>query len=196
MKKITQRQRQNIDTKLKITRIAADLFTTKGFTKVTIRDICESSEVSIGTFYHHFKSKDEIVNTGYHQLDILWEERIDGYQSKGTREDILFLLGEGGVLSQNTGWVLTSQSYMHLISSKIKYILSKDRSIHHHLQGIVKNGLGKDIDLKGTDIDQFIETLMRCTRGVIFDWCLHEGSYDLEKQLKNDLSRILDYYRY
>lgn len=39
-----------------------DLFSTKGFNKTTISDIVTQAKASKGGFYHHFKSKEEIVS--------------------------------------------------------------------------------------------------------------------------------------
>jgi len=42
---------------------ATQLFSTKGFNKTTITDIVKASKTSKGGLYHHFSSKEEIVET-------------------------------------------------------------------------------------------------------------------------------------
>ncbi|MCG7382460.1 TetR/AcrR family transcriptional regulator [Paenibacillus sp. ACRRY] len=42
--------------------VAAQLFTDKGFEKTSIQDILDALGMSKGAIYHHFKSKDEILN--------------------------------------------------------------------------------------------------------------------------------------
>jgi len=191
VKKLTGRQHQAIETKLKIIKTATDLFTSKGFNDVTIRDICEAGSISIGSFYHHFKSKDEIIDIGYYQLDLLWEEKIAEYQSISTKEDILFLFEQAGILVQDQGWELASQSYRQLITSKSKYTYQLDRPIYTKLIQIIESGLHKDLELNQSDTVKLSETLMRCSRGVIFDWCLKEGTYNLQEQMRYDISLIL-----
>ena len=191
MKKLTGRQHQAIETKLKIIKTATDLFKSKGFGDVTIRDICDACSISIGSFYHHFQSKDEIINIGYHQLDLLWQEKIAVYQNVNTKEDILYFFEQAGILLQDQGWELASQSYKHLITSKSKYTFQLDRPIYTQLLRIIESGLNKDLNLEDSDTVKFIETLMRCSRGVIFDWCLREGAYDLQEQMRYDISLIL-----
>lgn len=44
-----------------IIEVAYDLFATKGYDKTTITDIIKLAGTSKGGFYHHFKSKDEIL---------------------------------------------------------------------------------------------------------------------------------------
>lgn len=41
----------------------------KGYQKVTIREICQNAQISIGTFYLYFSSKDDILMEVYNKLD-------------------------------------------------------------------------------------------------------------------------------
>lgn len=47
--------------KERIMEVAYDLFATKGYDKTTVADIIQGAGASKGGFYHHFKSKDEIL---------------------------------------------------------------------------------------------------------------------------------------
>lgn len=47
---------------------AKDLFADKGFTKVTMKDICEATGLSRGGLYRHFASTDEIFETLFLEL--------------------------------------------------------------------------------------------------------------------------------
>ena len=53
-------------------RIAAELFATKGFKNTTVRDIAEASGILSGSLYHHFDSKesmiDEVLSTFQEEL--------------------------------------------------------------------------------------------------------------------------------
>lgn len=52
----------NMDnTKERIVKAAMELFKEDGFHQVSIRKIIEKAELSNGGFYHHFKSKDELL---------------------------------------------------------------------------------------------------------------------------------------
>jgi len=48
-------------TKKKIIDLAMAMIRAKGFDETTIRDICENAEVGLGTFYHYFHSKEEVL---------------------------------------------------------------------------------------------------------------------------------------
>jgi AcrR family transcriptional regulator len=59
----------NIDTKQKIKSTALDLFSQKGFSAVSIRDICGSVGIKESTVYYHFKDKKDIFQTLLHDVE-------------------------------------------------------------------------------------------------------------------------------
>ncbi len=55
------RKEQAYHTKMKIVTEAANLFFTKGYEQATMQDIMSIAQLSKGALYHHFKSKQEIL---------------------------------------------------------------------------------------------------------------------------------------
>ena len=51
-----------MDTKEKILKTALKLFVEKGFAEVSISDLIQEVGIAKGGFYHHFKSKDQLIN--------------------------------------------------------------------------------------------------------------------------------------
>jgi AcrR family transcriptional regulator len=51
--------------KLKVIHAALDCFTDKGFTNTSISDVCTRSGMSVGSLYHHFKSKEQLAASVY-----------------------------------------------------------------------------------------------------------------------------------
>lgn len=47
--------------RLKLLEAAADVVRTKGYAATTVDDLCAASGVTKGSFFHHFKSKEEMV---------------------------------------------------------------------------------------------------------------------------------------
>lgn len=65
---ISRKEQANL-TKKKIFDTTMLLIKKKGYTKITIREICQSTDISIGTFYLYFSSKDEILLEIYEKAD-------------------------------------------------------------------------------------------------------------------------------
>lgn len=57
----TSRTPKGKRTKQRIIDASMNLIHTKGIDNVTLSDICAASQIAQGTFYHHFKSVDEIL---------------------------------------------------------------------------------------------------------------------------------------
>ena len=195
MNKLTDRQKQAIDTKLRITKIATELFKVNGFDSVRIQDICKAADISIGAFYHHFKSKMEIINIAYEQVDILLMDRFESREFSSNVDKLLFLLGEGADMMEELGWVFIGEVYKNLISTEGKYSTRPDRHIALEVKSIVedaqKNG-ELDNSISSSDLTMI---MMRISRGNIFDWCLYQGSYNLRSRINYDLNLILSNFK-
>lgn len=195
MEKLTDRQKQAIKTKLRITQVATKLFKLNGFDSVKIQDICQAAEISTGAFYHHFKSKSEIINTAYEQVDILVMDRLKTRSFCSNLDKLLFLLGEGANMMEELGWVFVSEIYKNLLSIKGKYSTKPDRYIALEVKSIVEDSLKNgelNTSLSSLDLTMII---MRISRGTIFDWCLYEGSYNLKSKMEFELNLVLSNFK-
>lgn len=195
MNKLTDRQKQAIATKLRITKIASELFKLNGFDSVKIQDICEAAGISVGAFYHHFKSKMEIINIAYEQVDILLMDRFEVREFPSNLDKLLFLMGEGADMMEELGWVFVGEIYKHLISLEGKYSTNPDRHITLLVKDIVEDALNAgelDNSISSADLTMII---MRISRGAIFDWCLFQGSYNLKSRITFDLNLILSNFK-
>ncbi len=68
-KKLTNRQRQAIETRNRILTVAMKLFDEKKFENVSMEEIAEQAQVSIGAIYYYFQSKEEIAAKSVQPLD-------------------------------------------------------------------------------------------------------------------------------
>lgn len=67
-KSYLSRKEQAVLTKKKIFDTTVLLMKKKGYSKITIREICQNAEISVGTFYLYFLSKDDILLDIYNKL--------------------------------------------------------------------------------------------------------------------------------
>jgi TetR/AcrR family transcriptional regulator, cholesterol catabolism regulator len=70
-------------------RIAAELFATKGFKNTTVRDIAEAAGILSGSLYHHFDSKesmiDEVLSTFQEELFGKYDEILASDEDARTK---------------------------------------------------------------------------------------------------------------
>jgi len=79
--------------KERIVRVALELFGNKGYTKTTIADICKLADTSKGGFYHHFDSKEQVLET---ITEMVYREVKDRYAAmlNDSESDVFTLLSE------------------------------------------------------------------------------------------------------
>lgn len=59
---LSKQQLKSRETKRRIFRAAKTILQKKGYEQLSIKNICEEAGVSNGSFYHHFKTKDDLLS--------------------------------------------------------------------------------------------------------------------------------------
>lgn len=59
--------------------VAARLFLEKGFDKTSMQDIARTADISKGAIYHHFQSKEEIINAVMARQSAAAENAMQGW---------------------------------------------------------------------------------------------------------------------
>ena len=58
---LSKQQKKSMETKEKIFKAAKRILQRSGYETLSIKNICEEAGVSNGSFYHHFKTKDDLI---------------------------------------------------------------------------------------------------------------------------------------
>lgn len=190
MKPQTNRQKQALATKHKIFSCAVTLFAQQSYENVTVQDICREAEVSVGAFYHHFESKENILDEGYRLFDQQSEEAWKQGHPDEPLAAIHFLILEQAQSMENMGALAALQYFKHQLSSNEKYILNPDRFFYQTILHAVEEETADGI-LDGDPV-VITEDILSLTRGLIYDWCLHEGTYTLSERSQKVLDMIID----
>lgn len=189
MQEPTKRQIQAMNTKKKIYDISTQLMKKKGYDNVTIQEICKKAGVSVGTFYHYFESKNEIFTELYKIADEFFydtiKERLFG---ANTIDKIIEYFNYYAEYNEKMGIDMMKQLY----NSNNKMFITKGRYMQTILDAIIEEGQEKN-EVKNSmtpqQITRFIFVLMR---GVVYDWCLHDGEYDLKEEMGLILKQIIN----
>jgi TetR/AcrR family transcriptional regulator, cholesterol catabolism regulator len=193
--KLTKRKQQALATHQKIYNTALALFYKKGYDKVTIDDICEKAGVSKGAFYDHFKSKDQVIIDLFLMADAVYEEYASTELPRHKKvTDKLFLLGKKGVsYSSDMGIDIIQVSYRSQINlnEKTASIAWERRALYKLIQKLVEEGQAKGEIRKDFSKEDITRLVLRCVRGVIYDWCLVRGRFDLVKEAEKAFAVLL-----
>lgn len=193
MEKLTKRDIQAQNTKARIMEVAIKLIKENRLESVKILDICESANVSVGTFYHYFKSKENIIENAYANVDLTIEAKVEDREHTSFREKILIIFEEANTNITNLGHQFMSDMLSFDLSNNKKFSIENSRYPYHAFSkeikaGIIAGEFKQDIDPMAATHD-----FMRIGRGVVVDWCLHDGAGDLVSESRKIVEAYLDY---
>lgn len=159
----------------------------KGFQDTTIRDICEKANVSIGTFYSYFKSKNDVLKELYLSADKFFYKFVASeIENQEFSEKLKVFVFYYAKLNSETGLDM-----LRVLYSPINEWFAQTRPMQDVLSHIITEGqkCGEvRTDLSAKKITGFIFTTLR---GVCYDWCVNEAKFDMEQRMLEYLDIIV-----
>lgn len=174
-----------------------NLILEKGADSVTVRSVCAEADLSIGTFYHHFRDKDDlfmsflrepsfadcpletpmasigcrITELYMHLIDRYKKIGLDfmkGFYTSGNRSLSAYMCEADGRFEEGT---VMSRSETELLSAQKQGLIKESANVHEICMDI-------------------------CTivKGCIFEWCLTDGDMDIERTLNRILCQYIQEY--
>lgn len=191
--KYTSRELKAKETKKKLLEVAIDLIVQKGYDNVSINEICKESGVTKGAFYHHFNAKEDIISQLYYDVDDFFMVNVlKMMEGKTTREKLSIFIQQQIYCADSIGSDIVTQIYKHLTKGINSIIISKDRSFYKILCNIVSEGIEKKEIKVAMAEDEIVDYILCFSRGIIDDWHLHNGSYDLKEKTNKYLNIFLE----
>ena len=122
-----RRQAQARQTERNILQAALTLMRERGFDKVSIRDICKQAGITTGAFYHHFPSKESLLNKGFAPLDDYMEAALRGYEADEPAERLGHILSAYARFMEEKGGELTGRYYVRRITDPTTQSMDSSR---------------------------------------------------------------------
>lgn len=187
--KLTKRQLQAQKTRNRVYNTAIRLMQTKGFDNITVEEICAKAGVSIGSFYNRFKSKYDLLSAIFNEADVYFQNVVVEQLQKveTTRGKILLFFEHYG--SYNTSCGVDFVKHFYHVQNKI--FITKGRQMQNILQQIISRGQENDDIRRDLPTEEIVQYLFIAARGVVFDWCQHDGQYNLSEYLVKYMELML-----
>ena len=187
-KSLTKRQEQALETKDRIYSAAIDLMDREGFENITIADISQQAGVSVGAFYHYFTSKNDILAEIFHKADEYFSTQvISGLKTGSTPKKIVEFFDHYAKFNVSSGMELTQQ----LFNPKIKFFIKKDRPMLTLLEDLIQEGQERKEIQADEDPEELSRFLFVVARGIVFEWSVYDGSYNLEALMHKYMERVV-----
>ncbi len=187
-KKKTSRDIQAEKSRERIYKVASSLISRKGFYDTSISEICREAQCSVGAFYHHFSSKDSILEETFRLADIDFAEwEVPDQQILDGKELVLLYMTSYADLIEQTGLNFIKRFY----NNGNKTFIKQGRPMQTRLVEIIESS-AQNGKLAIRDTPAVVcEKIFIAARGVVFHWCLHEGGFDLKTLLLDMVSCVL-----
>ncbi len=185
MQKHTSRQLQAQKTKKKIYNAAVDLFNKHGFDNTTIEDISRKAGVSVGAFYHYYPSKSDIYSELYKKIDEFFHNTVQAQMVKDDFYDnIVLFFKHYAEYNSSRGTDAVKQLY----NTENSRFLDRSRYMFRLLTEVIKKGEEKNQLTKEMTIEEIEDFLLVMARGVVYDWLLHNGDYNMSEKMEKYIS--------
>ncbi len=186
--KVTKRQLQAQNTKEKIYQTAVELMNKKGLNNITVEEVCKQAGVSVGSFYNCFKSKNDIMNEIYHDADEYFLHTVAPSLVEGTFEDkICKYFRDYAQYTVARGIEFVKNLYNVYNTMFIK----KGRHMQLVLLAVITEAQAAEQIRIDMSAEEIVEYLFIAARGIVYDWCLHDGDYDLCEFMDRYFRRFL-----
>lgn len=157
------------------------------FESITIRQICEDAGASIGSFYHHFSSKDDLVLHTY-------------------TENADYLLNNIQQLNSDNEWDNLRMYVNYQIDEALRSSLSRTRFVYTYninhgidphskhreiLRGLLTRAKEKGQMNDVLTIDEFLDYFFVIISGTMTKYCMENANYDIKNKLKKHIDLLI-----
>ncbi len=189
MTKITSRSKQAEKTKNKIYKNGVKLIIKRGYDNITVEQISKAAGVSVGTYYYYFKSKFELIREIYKKGDEYFLQEVAGKLISSTcKGQLLEFFDRYATFNIDNGIDMVKNLY----NSENKMFITDGRAMQQVLQDIIDCWRPNGYFIKEQSSIELCRILFIAARGVIYNWCLYDGTLDLNKEMNIVISAMVD----
>lgn len=190
---LSKQQLKSRETRAKIFQAAKRILQKQGYEQLSIKNICEEAGVSNGSFYHHFKTKDDLLSYYIEEQPSINPDFLDLPASPAeAKEAIIYVYlnyvhycQDLGVEFMSNYYTPKNQSLNPLIRTERPYPIV---TVHNYLQKCMDAGI---LQISG-DLEALTTDIRMIVIGNVFEWCLKEGHADFEGNMKRSLETYLN----
>ena len=190
---LSKQQRKSKETKERIFQAANRILQKSGYEELSIKNICEEAGVSNGRFYHHFKTKDDLLSYYIEDQPSIDPDRLELPKNKeDAKETIIHVYlnyvkycKELGVEFMAGYYTPHNQALNPTIRTERPYPIV---TVQHYLE----RALGANAIQLNLKIEEITTDIRMIVIGNVFEWAMRNGDADFEGNMRRSLSHYLD----
>ena len=196
MKQVAELSKQQLkskETKEKIFHAAKSILQKSGNESLSIKNICEEAGVSNGSFYHHFKTKDDLLSYYIENQPTVDPELLDVPKDKDAAKEAIVgvylnyvaYCKELGVDFVAGYYTPRNQALNPTIRTERPYPIV---TVQHYLEKAV----AADAITLNLSIPEVVTDIRMLVIGNAFEWALRNGEVDFEENMRRSISHYLN----
>lgn len=190
---LSKQQQKSKATKEKIFRAAKNILKKKGYEELSIKNICEEAGVSNGSFYHHFKTKDDLLSYYIEEQPSVNPDVLELPENAAEAKEAIIRVYLNYVAYCEELGVEFMAGYYDTKNQALNVAIRTERpypivTVQNYVEKAVAAGR---IQLMG-EIEGFTTDIRMIVIGNVFEWCLRGGKVDFAGNMRRSLGRYLD----
>jgi AcrR family transcriptional regulator len=190
---LSRQQQKSKETKDRIFRAAKEIMQKHGYEELSIKNICEKAGVSNGSFYHHFKTKDDLLSYYIENQPAMDTSLLALPESvQDVKETIIQVYlnyvrycEELGVDFMSSYYTPKNQALNPAIRTERTYPIV---TVEHYLKRAISCGVLSD----SLNLEEITTDIRMLIIGNVFEWCLCHGETDFAGNIRRSFGRYLD----
>lgn len=190
---LSRQQQKSKATKEKIFQAAKTILKKKGYEELSIKNICEEAGVSNGSFYHHFKTKDDLLSYYIEEQPSINPDVLELPKNAAEAKEAIIRVYLNYVAYCKELGVEFMAGYYDTKNQALNVAIRTERpypivTVQRYVEKAVEAGTVRLEE----DIEEFTTDIRMIVIGNVFEWCLRNGEVDFERNMTRSLSRYLD----
>lgn len=166
---------------------AMDIMSEKGFQGTTVRDICAQAHIPIGTFYNCYKSKVDILKSIYDSGDKFMANAMEAVEEESALVRLHTFVSQYAKLNEQTGLEV-----MRVLFYPSNDWFAHTRPMQILVEEIIMEGQNNGEIRGDRDPDLIVNYIFDIIRGVCYNWCVYDGSFNLSQRMEEHFVLLCD----
>ena len=189
----TKQEQKSRETKERIYNASKIILRNEGYEQLSLKNICKVAGVSNGSFYHHFKSKDDLLSYYIEEQPKIDPDLLETPKdAKGAKRAIIHVYlnyvkycQELGVEFMSSYYDTKNQALNPVIRTRRPYPIVT-------VKNYVEKAMAANVITLNGKLDDFTTDIRMIVIGNVFEWCLRKGTVDFAGNMERTLGRYLD----